>query len=98
MPQWEYARRWSKSRCCARGRARSGTLLLFVFCFLCSLAIAFAQTPPNNTIKHFRAPLDYFDPPHELQVRTFLEGAEAEPQSDGLILIRDAKLQTFHED
>lgn len=31
-------------------------------------------------------------------MKSFLEGAEAEPQSDGLILIRDARLQTFHED
>src|SRR6516225_10782118 len=71
----------------------AGLASCFVFC----LAVALAQTPPNNTIKHFRAPLEYFDPPHELQVKSFLEGAEAEPQSDGLILIRDAKLQTFHE-
>ena len=72
----------------------AGILGCFVFC----LALALAQEPPNNTIKHFRAPLEYFDPPHELQMKSFLEGAEAEPQSDGLILIRDAKLQTFHED
>jgi hypothetical protein len=68
-----------------------------VGCFVFCLAVALAQTPPNNTIKNFRAPLEYFDPPHELQMKSFLEGAEAEPQSDGLILIRDAKLQTFHE-
>src|SRR5215472_14726729 len=66
-------------------------------CFVFCLALALAQTPPSNTIKNFRAPLEYFDPPHELQMKSFLEGAEAEPQSDGLILIRDAKLQTFHE-
>lgn len=69
-----------------------------VGCSVFCLAVALAQTPPNNTIKNFRAPLEYFDPPHELQMKSFLEGAEAEPQSDGLILIRDAKLQTFHED
>ena len=68
-----------------------------VGCFVLCLAVTSAQTPPSNTIKNFRAPLEYFDPPHELQMKSFLEGAEAEPQSDGLILIRDAKLQTFHE-
>jgi hypothetical protein len=72
--------------------------LLCVFGFLFYCTISSGQAPPNNTIKHFRAPLKYFDPPHELQMQSFLEGAEAEPQSDGLILIRDAKLQTFHED
>lgn len=83
-----------KSKRPAVARAVSLALALcFVFC----LAIAFAQAP-NNTIKHFRAPLQYHDPPHELQVKSFLEGAQAEPQADGLIVIRDAKLQTFHED
>ena len=71
----------------------AGLVCCFIFCLL----IASAQRPPSNTIKNFRAPLEYFDPPHELQMKSFLEGAEAEPQSDGLILIRDAKLQTFHE-
>jgi hypothetical protein len=78
----------------ARRPLAAGLVGCFVFC----LAVALAQTPPNNTIKNFRAPLEYFDPPHELQMKSFLEGAEAEPQSGGLILIRDAKLQTFRED
>lgn len=77
----------------ARKLLAAGLVCSFVLC----LAAALAQGPPNNTIKNFRAPLEYFDPPHELQMKSFLEGAEAEPQSDGLILIRDARLQTFHE-
>ena len=68
-----------------------------VFCALFYLAIASAQSAGNATIKKFKAPLEYFDPPHELQVKSYLEGAEAEPQGDGLILLRDAKLQTFLE-
>ena len=71
-------------------------VLVSVFCLLCCLAIASAQ-PPSNTIKNFRAPLEYFPPPHELQVKSFLQGSEAQPGSDGLIYIRDAKLQTFQE-
>jgi hypothetical protein len=73
-------------------------LVLFSICsaLLC-LAIASAQSAGNATIKKFKAPLDYFEPPHELQVKIYLEGAEAEPQGDGLILLRDAKLQTFQE-
>jgi hypothetical protein len=72
--------------------------LLAAFCFLFWLAAAADQTPPGSTVKGFKAPLQYFDPPHELQVQTFLEGSEAEPGADGLILIRNAKLQTYHED
>jgi hypothetical protein len=74
-------------------------VLAALVCLLFWLANASAQPPPiSNTMKKFRAPLEYFPPPHELQIKSFLEGAEAEPQPDGLILIRDAKLQTFQED
>jgi hypothetical protein len=73
-------------------------LVLFSICsaLLC-LAIAKAQSAGNATIKKFKA-LEYFEPPHELQVKSYLEGAEAEPKGDGLILLRDAKLQTYKED
>jgi hypothetical protein len=69
--------------------------LAAIFCGLFCLAIASAQSSANNTIKRFRAPLEYFEPPHELQVKSLLEGSEAEPEPDGLILIHDARLQTF---
>ena len=67
-------------------------------CLLLGLMLAGAQNPTSSTVRGFQAPLDYFDPPHELQVRSFLEGTEAEPGPDGVILIQNAKLQTFHED
>lgn len=70
-------------------------VLLSVFCTLFCLAIASAQNGSNASIKRFKAPLEYFEPPFELQVKSYLEGAEAEPQGDGLILLRDAKLETF---
>lgn len=68
------------------------------FCLLLGLALAVGQKPPSSTVRGFQAPLEYFDPPHELQMKSFLEGAEAEPGPDGVILIRNARLQTFHED
>ena len=71
--------------------------LLVCLCFLFSLALAADQKQPNSTIKGFKAPLEYFEPPHELQVKTYLEGTEAEPGTNGII-IHNAKLQTFHED
>ena len=79
------------------GGKRKGYLLL-TFCFLFWVAGAQDQKPAPSTMKGFRAPLEYFDAPHELQVKSFLEGAEAEPRSDGMVLLRGAKLQTFHED
>ena len=82
-------------------KAESGkrkTLLLCAFCFLFSFLLAADKAGPASTIKGFRAPLEYFEAPHELQMKTFLEGTEAEPAANGTILIRGAKLQTFHED
>lgn len=73
---------------------------LVVFSILCALfclAIASAQSSGDAAIKtwKFKAKLEYCDPPFNLQVKTYLEGAEAEPAGDGLILLRDATLQTF---
>lgn len=44
----------------------------------------------------FRVP-EYFEPPHQAQMKSLLEGAKAEPLSGGQILIHSGKLQTFHE-
>jgi hypothetical protein len=72
--------------------------LLLAFCLLLGLAVAFGQKPPESTVKGFQAPLQYFEPPHELQIQSFLEGSEAQPGADGVIVIQNAKLQTYHED
>lgn len=56
------------------------------------------KPPPPSTVKGFQAPLEYFEPPHELQIKSFLEGAQADPGADGVIIIQDAKLQTYRED
>ena len=86
----------------AHGVARSaaGTFaLLALFCLLAGLAVASDQKPPPaSTVKGFQAPLEYFEPPHELQMKSFLEGAQADPGTDGVIIIQNAKLQTFRED
>ena len=76
-------------------KTQAKLVLLSIFCVLFCLAVASAQNAGNASIKRFKAPLEYFDPPFELQVKSYLEGAEAEPQGDGLILLRDAKLETF---
>jgi hypothetical protein len=71
-----------------------------VLCLSAAMAIfgfgAMAQKMTNTVVKDFSVP-ENFDPPHEQQLKSLLQGAEAEPQSGGLILIRSLKLQTFAE-
>lgn len=69
--------------------------LLYVFFALFCVAIASSQSTGNMSVNKFKAPLEYCDPPFNLQVRTYLESAQADPQGEGLILLRDAKLETF---
>jgi hypothetical protein len=70
---------------------RLPVLALWAFAFLAS-----AQTNSTTKVKDFSVP-DYYDPPHEMQLKTLLQGAEAEPGSEGLIVITNAKLRTFGE-
>jgi len=49
----------------------------------------------TTTVKNFSVP-EYYDPPHETQIKSLLQGAEAEPESGGLVRIRELRLQTFH--
>jgi len=81
---------FSKAR---RGR-RVGWLLLplAVLSF-----ITLADNLGNYVITDFSAVLENHKPPYETQVKSLLQGAEAEPQSGGQTLIRGLKLQTFNE-
>jgi hypothetical protein len=72
-------------------------LLALLTAFSLAFGLAIAADQPGNSAKGFRAPLDYFPPPHELQVQSFLESAQSEAVNGGIVL-REAKLQTFHED
>ena len=67
------------------------------FAFLFSRAFA-ADQAVSNSVKGFKAPLKFFNPPHELQMQSYLEGSESEMGPNGTVIIHDAKLQTFHED
>jgi hypothetical protein len=59
--------------------------------------VALADPVANTTVRDFRVP-EYYDPPHETRIKTLLEGAEAQPESGGRVLIRNLKLQTFDVD
>jgi hypothetical protein len=84
-----------------RGFLRAHPWFLFVF-FLagCVVTLSVRSAPPSRTgpsvVKGFRVP-QFFEAPYETQMKTLLEGAEAEPQPGGLIWITEFKLQTFNE-
>ena len=74
-----------------RGFVRWLTVLLAV----AGLAAVAADQFGNTVVKNFAAVLENHDAPYETQIKSLLEGAEAEPQPGGLILIRGLKWQTF---
>jgi lipopolysaccharide export system protein LptA len=67
---------------------------------LACLALGLAMFPgpgyaqPVVGVKGFKVP-EYFDPPHETQMKSMLEGARAERQPDGRFLVAEAKWRTF---
>ena len=82
-------------------RAASCAVLLALagaFVLVFNLARAAAQPAGGNSAKGFYSPLDYFPAPHELQMRSCLEGSESEMGPNSTIIIQNAKMQTFHED
>jgi hypothetical protein len=48
-------------------------------------------------VKNFSVP-DYFEPPNQNQMKSLLRGAEAAPQPDGRVLIRDLHVETYRPD
>src|SRR4029077_11649335 len=62
-----------------------------------SLALA-ANSQVGNSVKGFKAPLEYFDAPHERQGKSYLEGSQSEFLSNGLIELRNATLLTYQHD
>src|SRR6266404_5505100 len=56
-----------------------------------------AQGPKVIEGKSLKFP-EYWEAPHETQLKSLLEGARVQPQAGGLYLISEAKLQTFRAD
>src|SRR5258708_3629519 len=67
-----------------------------------SLLLAPAPMRAQQTIKdkvdNFRVALDFFEPPHDGQMKSLLEGAQAQQLPDKRFLVTGVKLQKFHED
>ena len=73
---------------------RSSARWLVILLAVAGLA-AIAEEPPGNiAVRNFSAVLENYDAPYETQIKSLLEGTEAEPHG-ALILIRGLKWQTF---
>jgi hypothetical protein len=53
-----------------------------------------AQENANGLANNFTT-IEYYDAPHQQQMKSRLSGAEAQPQPGGLLLIKQLKLETF---
>jgi hypothetical protein len=60
------------------------------------LAVPDGRTQQNG-IQHASdfTSVEYFEPPHQQQMKSRLSGAEAQPQAGGLLVIRQLELETF---
>jgi hypothetical protein len=69
----------------------AGTILVF--------AIPSGRTQQDG-IQHASdfTSVEYFEPPHQQQMKSRLSGAEAQPQAGGLLVIKQLKLETFTMD
>ena len=68
-----------------------------VVLFAALLLACVAQQFPLGQFRDFSLP-EYYDAPHETQMKSLLQGEEAVPKAEGKILIKKLKLQTFRED
>lgn len=69
----------------------AGTILFFAF--------TDGHTQPSG-VQHASefTSVEYFEPPHQQQMKSRLSGAEAQPLAGGLLLIKQLKLETFNPD
>jgi len=58
---------------------------------------AVAVRAQQNTAGHANnfSSVEYFEPPHQQQMKSRLSGAEAQPQAGGLLVITELKLEIF---
>ena len=62
------------------------------------MALGFmAVRAQQNTTGHANdfTSIEYFEPPHQMMMKTRLSGAEAQPLAGGLLVIQQLKLETF---
>jgi hypothetical protein len=76
--------------------------LAFGFWLLAAGVVLFFAIPNGRTqqngVQHASdfTSVEYFEPPHQQQMKSRLSGAEAQPQAGGLLVIKQLKLETFN--
>jgi lipopolysaccharide export system protein LptA len=77
------------------------SLIFALVAFLIAPALfpGFAANQPviRGKIANFRVVPEYYPAPRQTQMKSLLQGAEAEPQPDRRVLVKGVKLQTFLE-
>jgi hypothetical protein len=76
-----------------KNRLNNAILILSVFLASGFGAVRAQQSTPGHA-NDFSS-VEYYEPPHETLMKTRLSGAEAQPQTGGLLLIQQLKLETF---
>jgi len=71
------------------------TLCLIAGALALSALVASAQQANFGKGRNFKVSPEFYPAPNAAQMKSLLQGAEAEPQLGGKVLIRQAKLQTF---
>jgi hypothetical protein len=71
---------------------------------IAGVALLFAAVPNGraqlNGFQHANgfSSTEYYEPPHQQQIKSIMSGAEALPQPGGLLIIKQLKLETFNLD
>jgi hypothetical protein len=63
-------------------------------------AVALGVRAQQNGVQHANnfTTTEYYEPPHQQQIKSILSGAEALPQPGGLLIIKQLKLEMFNQD
>jgi hypothetical protein len=69
-------------------------LVLFVLAAGFAVVVARAQQNASGHASDFTS-VEYYEPPHQQQVKSRLSGAEASPQPGGLLVIKQLKVEMF---
>lgn len=75
-------------------RFNSAGLVLSAFLALGFFTVGRAQQSPAGHASDFSS-VEYYEPPHQLLMKSRLSGAEAQPLAGGLLEIKQLKLETF---
>lgn len=71
-------------------------IITAILVFLAVLSGRAQQIPVGGNATDFSS-VQYYQPPHEQQIKSRMSGAEADPIEGGLLLIRQLKLEAFNE-